>query len=174
MRRKIVNEEFHRRVPESVEAEEVHFFQGLFRGPFFDGHAVSGDKHAGTIIAEAAVHEYFLLRIIAEHGEKLRDLIVGRRSPATDGNMDEAYSERFSLPALPYNFPSVFAAQIDDCSNPQLLQFRKAALMWLRATIQRIVDLAGIRNSRELQFFAECPSFGWRRRRTCLRLRKKR
>ncbi len=170
----IADKGLHRRMPKSIEPEEIHFFQGFFRRPFLESHAVSGDKHAGAVIAEAAVHKYFLLRIVAEKREKLRDLIVGWRRPATDSDVHKAYAERFGLPAFPGNFPGVFAAKIDDSRDPQFLQFRKAFLMRLRAAIQKIADLARVRNSTKLQFLPECRSFRWRSRRTCIRLREQR
>lgn len=150
-----MDEGFHGRMPESVEAKEIHFFQGFFRGPFIKGHTVRSDKHTRAIIAKAAMHKYFLLRIIAEEREKLRDLIVARRRPATHGNVNETYSERVGLLALPGNFPGVFAAKIDDGSDAQFLQFWKAFLERLRAAIERIANLAGIRKSLEVQFLAE-------------------
>src|SRR5882762_6111873 len=88
MRGKIVDEGIHIRMSKSVEAKEIHFFYSLFRGPFFKSHAVSGDKHAGAVIAEAAMHKYFLLRIIAEEGEKLCDLLIARRSPTAHGDVN--------------------------------------------------------------------------------------
>lgn len=121
MRGKIVDEGLHGRMPKSVEAKEIHFFYSLFRGPFFKSHAVSGDKHAGAVIAEAAMHKYFLLRIIAEEGEKLCDLLIARRSPTAHGDVNEAHPERFGLSAFPCNFPGVFAAKIHDYGNAQFL-----------------------------------------------------
>jgi len=53
-------------VPEAVEAEEIHFFHGLFGRPFLNGHPIDGGENAGAIIAEATVHEDFVARIIAE------------------------------------------------------------------------------------------------------------
>ena len=57
---KIMDKGFHRRMPEAVETEKIHFFHGLFGGPFFNGHAVGGDKYPGAIVAKTAVHENFL------------------------------------------------------------------------------------------------------------------
>jgi hypothetical protein len=174
MRGEIVDEGFHARMPESVEAEEVHFLQGLFGGPFLKSHAVSGDQHAGAVIAEVAMHKYFFLPIMREEGEKLRDLLVGRRRPAAYGDMHEAHPKRFGTPALPFDSIAIFAAQIHNCGYAQFLQFWKAFLMRLRATIERIVDLSGIRNSRNFQFLTEGQSGSWKSRRTSIRLSKKR
>jgi hypothetical protein len=53
-------------VPQAVEAEEIHFFYGLFRRPFLRGYAISGDENTSAIFPEAAVHEDFLSRIVVE------------------------------------------------------------------------------------------------------------
>src|SRR5277367_1081693 len=76
---KIADERRHGGVPRSVESEIIHFFQSLIRRQFFKRHAVRRDKNAGAVIAVAAVHENFLLRIVAEKFEKLSGLLVGRR-----------------------------------------------------------------------------------------------
>src|SRR6266403_127721 len=90
---------------------------GLCSGPFLSGYAISGDENAGAIFTEAAVHEDFLPRIVAEKREKLGDLFVGWRSPATNGDVNEAHTQRFSALALPSDFFVVLAAQIHDGGN---------------------------------------------------------
>src|SRR5580658_2695928 len=83
----------HRRMPETVESEMIHFLQSLIRGQFFKSHAVAGHKNASPVVAEMAVHENFLLRIVAEDGKKLRDLFVCGRSPAWHRDVNEADSQ---------------------------------------------------------------------------------
>ena len=63
---KFANESFHRRVPKTIEAEEIHFFRGLFRGPFLEGYTIGGDEHTRAIVAETAMHENLLPRSAAE------------------------------------------------------------------------------------------------------------
>ena len=65
-RREIANKGFHRGMPETVEAEEIHFFHGLFSRPLLDGHAISGDENAGAIFTEMAVHENLVPRLSAQ------------------------------------------------------------------------------------------------------------
>ena len=108
-------------MPESVEAKIIHFFRSSFLGPFFERHAVSRYEHASAIVAESAVHEYFLLWIIAEQQKKLRNLFVTRSSPAAHGNVHETDSQRFGVPAFPFGFVAIFAAQIDNRGDAQLL-----------------------------------------------------
>ena len=115
----IVDESLHRGVPEAVEAEEIHFFGGLFGRPLLDGHAIDGGEYSGAIVAEAAMQEDFLSGIVAEERKELDDLCIGGRGPAADGNIDEAHAERFGVLALPQNFFAVFAAQIDDGGDAQ-------------------------------------------------------
>ncbi len=104
-------------MPYAVEAEEVHFLDGLIRRPFLKGNAIDGDENAGAILAEVAVHEHFLPRIVAEKREKLHDLFVGWGRPAIDGDVDKTHAEGFSVLALPFDFFAVFAAQIDDSGD---------------------------------------------------------
>ena len=118
-RGEIVDEGFHGRVPDAVEAEEIHFLGGLVGRPLFDGHAIDGGENAGAIIAEAAVQENFLPGIVTEEGEELDNLFVGGRGPAADGNIYETHAQGFSVLALPYDFFAVFAAQIDDGGDAQ-------------------------------------------------------
>ena len=73
---KIADEGFHRRMPETVEAEEIHFIHGLLGGPALEGHAVGGDKNAGAIVAEAAMNENPFLRMVTKDLEELGDLLV--------------------------------------------------------------------------------------------------
>ena len=94
-RGKIAYEGFHGGMPETVKAEKIHFLHGLLGRPFLKGHAISGDEYASTIVAEQAVHENFLLRILAKKRKKLHDLCIAWRRPATDGDMNEAYAQRF-------------------------------------------------------------------------------
>lgn len=109
----------HGRVPEAVEAEEVHFLGGLLGGPFLDGHAIDGGENTGAIVAEAAVHKDFLPGIVAEEREKLDDLFIGWRIPATDGNIDKAHAHGFGMLALPDDFFAILAAQINNCGDAQ-------------------------------------------------------
>src|SRR5712692_10053943 len=75
----VPNERFHRGMPEAAETKKIHFIHGLLRGPFFHGHAVGGDEHTGAVVAEAAVHENLLRRIVAKQREKLPHLFIGWR-----------------------------------------------------------------------------------------------
>jgi len=149
----IVDKRFHGGVPEAVEAEEIHFLGGLVGGPFLDGHAIDGGENAGAIVAEAAVQEYFLTGIVAEEREKLDDLFVAGRGPATDGNVDEAHAQGFGVLALPDDFFAILAAQIDDGSDAQNFELREAHFTRLRAAIQDIVDFSGVGNSGNDDFF---------------------
>jgi hypothetical protein len=177
-RREILDKSPHGGVPEAVEAEEVHFFGGLLGGPFFDGHAIDGGENAGAIVAEAAVHEDFLPGIVAEEREKLDDLFVGWRIPATNGNVDKAHAHGFGMRALPHDFFAVFAAQIDDGGDAQQFQLRETHFPGLRAAIQDIVDFSGVGNSGDLDFLAVSRlgegRSGSLRRRLSGSLRKKR
>jgi hypothetical protein len=174
----IVDKSFHGGVPESVEAEEIHFLGGLLGGPFLHGHAIDGGENAGAIVAEAAVEEDFLPGIVAEEREKLDDLFVGRGVPAANGNVEEAHAQGFGVLALPDDSFAVLAAQIDDGGDAQNLQLGEAHFTRLRAAIQDVVDFSGVGNSGDDDFFAVSGRWeggsGGRRRRRRGSLRKKR
>src|SRR5713226_3289879 len=106
----IANKRFHSGMPEAVEAEEIHFFYRPIGRPLVHGHTIDGGENAGTIVAEVAVHEDFLPRIVAEKREKMRDLFVGWRVPAADGNVYKAHSHGFGVLALPEDFFAILAA----------------------------------------------------------------
>ena len=115
----IADKGFHRGVPEAVKAEEIHFFHRLIGRPFVDGHAIDGGEHAGAIVAEVAVDEDFLPRIVTEEREKLDDLFIGWRRPATYRNVDKAHAQGFGVLTFPKDFFAVLATQIDDGGDAQ-------------------------------------------------------
>lgn len=149
-----MDENFHRRVPETVETEEIHFLDGLFGGPFFHGHAIRGDEHAGAIVTETAMHKDFFSRIVAEKKEKLGDLFVAWRRPAINGDVDKAHAERFNVLAFPSDCLAVLLAQIDDGGDAQDFQFREAHFPGLRATVEDLGNFSGIWNSVDVQFLS--------------------
>ncbi len=164
-------------MPKAVEAEEIHFLDGLFGRPFLNGHAIKGGENAGPIIAEAAVHEDFLPRIVSEKREKLDDLFFGWGRPAIDGDVDKAQAQGFSVLAFPRDFVAILAAEVDDGGDAQDFQFREAHFPGLRAAIECLGDFSGVGNSSDVKFFPVSKRReggsggrrgGWRRR-----LRKK-
>jgi len=152
--RKIANERFHGGMPKAVESEEIHFVEGLLRGPAFVSHAIGGDENAGAIVAKTAMEENFFFGIVAKESEEGGDLIVGGRRPSTDRNADETDAERFGLPALPGNFVGIFAAQIDDGSDPEIFEFLDAFSAWLRAAEKSVIDFPAVGQAVEFQSFA--------------------
>ena len=50
-------------MPEAVEAEEIHFLDGLVGRPVVVRHAIGGDENAGAIVAESAMNENFVVVI---------------------------------------------------------------------------------------------------------------
>src|SRR6266436_5264553 len=153
-RGKVADESAHRGMPESIESEKVHFFQGLLRWQFFEGHAVNSHKNAGAVIAIAAVHKDLFLRAVSEDPKKLHDLFVGRRRPSADRDMNEANPQRFRSFFFPVNFLLVFAAEIDNGGAAEFFQLDQAGISRLGAAIQMIVDFSGVRNASDAQFFA--------------------
>jgi len=148
-----VDKGFHGGMPEAVEAKEIHLLDGLFSGPFLNGHAIEGGENAGAIVAEVAVHEDFLPRIVAEKREKLHDLFVGWGRPAIDGDVDKAQAKGFGALAFPGDFFAILAAQIDDGGDAQNFQFREAHFPGLRAAVKGLGNFSGVGNSSDVKFF---------------------
>jgi hypothetical protein len=144
----------HGGMPEAVEAEEVHFFQGLLRGPLFDGHAIGGHEDAGAVVAIAAMHEDFLARVVAEVGKELQDLFVGGRGPSADGDIQETHTQGFGLAALPEDSFAIFAAEVDDGSDAEFFELREALGPRLSAAEEMIVDPAAIGDVGEVKLFS--------------------
>jgi len=141
-------------MPEAVETEEVHFFQGLLGGPFFDGHAIGGHEDAGAVVAVAAMHENLLVGVLAEVGKKLQDLFVGRRGPSADGDIDETHAQGLGLAALPENFFAVFATEVDNGSDAEFFKFGEALRTGLRTAVEMIVNFSTIGNGGDVKFFS--------------------
>lgn len=141
-------------MPETVEAEKIHFFGCSISGPLLKGHAIDGGENASAIVAEAAVQEDFLPGMVTEEREKLDDLFVGGRRPATDGNVDKAHAHGFGVLALPDDFFAVLAAEIDDSGDTQYFQLRQTHFPGLCATVQEIGDFSGVGNSGDAHFFS--------------------
>ena len=150
-------------MPESVEAEEVHFFHGLFRGPLLESHAISSNENTGAIVTEATVDENLLPWFPAKQRQELNHLFVRWRRPAADGDVHKAHAQRFGSLALPGDFFLVFAAEIHNCGEAQQLQFREARFFGLRAAVERLSDFAGVVNTHDLQFL---PEGTWREQRS--------
>ena len=70
-----------------VEAEGVHFAEGLAGGPVLDGDAVGGDEDAGAVVTELAMNEYSWRRRFAEEREELRELRGRRNGETADGDV---------------------------------------------------------------------------------------
>ena len=151
---KAADEGDHGGMPKAVEAEEIHFFQGLLGGPFFDGHPISGDEDAGAVIAVAAMHENLLSGVIAEIGKELQNLLVGGRGPSADGDVYEAHAQGFRLATLPEDFFAVFAAEIDDGGDAEFFKFGEALGPRLRAAVEMIVNFSAIGNGGDVKFFS--------------------
>lgn len=150
-----MHECFHRGVPETIETKKIHFLDGLLVGPFLHRHAIAGDEHAGAIVAEAAVHEDFFFWIVMKQRKKLRYLRVRWRSPATDRDVHKADAERFGLFALPRNSLSIFAAEIDNRCDSELLEFCKPRLSRLRSAIEKVIQFSRIGDSIDVQLLSK-------------------
>lgn len=141
-------------MPETVESEEIHLFDGLRGRPAIMRHAIGGDEDSGAVVAETAVHEYFFVRI-AEERKKLRDLIIGRWRPAADGNIQEMESGGFGLFPFPSELVGIFSAKIDDGGDAERFQLPKSFGLRLCAAEEGIVNFSCVGEAGEFQFLAE-------------------
>ena len=64
--REAPDEGLHGAMHKSVETKEVHFVHRLFGGPAVKRHAVRGNKHTGSVLAESAVDINLFFRVVAE------------------------------------------------------------------------------------------------------------
>ena len=174
MRGELINEGFHGWMPKTVEAKKIHLVQGLLGGPFLEGHAIGGNEDAGAIIAEAAVHENLLFRIVVEKGKELNYVLIRWRGPSTDRNMHETHTQRLSLLLFPSNRPGIFASQIDNGGDAKFLEFGQALQSRLRAAIKMVIDSADIRNTWSAKFFSVCRTHHGGRKRLRMVLSGKR
>lgn len=133
-------------MPKAVETEEIHFLDGLIGKPAIMRHSIGSNKNSSSIMAKAAVDKNLFV-LIFEKRKKLGDLVVGWRSPAADGNVDEANAERFGLFTLPGNFVGIFAAKVNDGSDAESFELLKAFGTRLRAAKERIVYFPGVGNA---------------------------
>lgn len=119
--RKVQDVSLHFALAMTVKSEDLHFTQGLFRGPMLDAHAVGGDKNPGAIFAVMAMHENGLLWLVTKDAQKLNDLPGSGRGKAADRNMYEAQAEHLRLLTLRRENSGIFEAQIDDGGDAQFL-----------------------------------------------------
>jgi hypothetical protein len=152
--RKIADERFHGGMPEAVKAKEIHLMKGLLNGPLFNGHAIGGNEDASAVLAETAMEENFLCRVIAEEREELNHLLICGRRPLIHGDVDETHTEGLDLLAFPEDFCGIFEAKIDDRVDAEFLELGQALWSWLRAAVKMISDPANIGDGRYAKFFS--------------------
>ena len=155
MGREIANIGFHRRMPETLEMEEVHLFERSIRGPMFERHAVCGDEHASAIIAKPTVNVDLFSRSLLKKREELNEFLVPGRGPAAGTNVDEAHSVFFGALSFRCDRTLAFAAKIDDGGEAVLFQLLDASFVGLRAAVKKIVDLSHVGNAAQLDFFSK-------------------
>lgn len=120
-------------MPGVVEAEGIHFAEGLLRGPMIEGDAIGGDENASAIMAEAAMDENGFARRLPQQGKKLRDLRGRGIGEATNGDGHKTHAEGFGACAFLFARARRFAAQINDRSDPEFFEFGEIGKIWLRA-----------------------------------------
>src|SRR5258707_5609256 len=68
LRLKTVDEGLHRRMPKAIETEEIHFVHRLLGCPTIKGHAISGNKYAGAVLAQTAMHKHLFFWVAVKQG----------------------------------------------------------------------------------------------------------
>jgi hypothetical protein len=137
-----------------VESEEVDFLDGLFDSPIVFGDAIGGHHGATAVFTVFTMDKNLLVGRAALESKELSDLLVGRRRPATDRNVDVAETERLGLFALGLDFVTP-AAKIDDGGDTKLLEFGETHVGGLCAAKEKVVYFTCVRNSGECDFLCE-------------------
>jgi hypothetical protein len=154
-RREVANVRFHRRMPEPFEMKKVHLFQSALRGPVLKCNAIGGDEYAGTIVAQPTMHVHFFFRLLLKKREELNEFLVLGRRPAAGTNVYKAHTLRFRALSLRSDRALPLAAKIDDGGDADFFQLLDALLVGLRAAVEKLVDLAHVRDTTQLDFFGK-------------------
>src|ERR1700687_5344987 len=160
-------------MPETIETKKIHLLDDLFGGPLLKRDAIGGHEDAGAVLAESAMNENFLCRVIAEQGEKLNHLFICRRGPFIDGNMNEAHSQGLDFLAFPDDFSGIFLAKVNDRGDAEFLEFGQTLRSRLRAAVETIIDSAAVGDGRYAKFFSVCRMHTRRGPRRRIPLRRK-
>jgi len=154
IRAKFAYEGHLRAMPVVVKPEEVHFLDGLFDSPIVFGDAIDGHHDAAAVFTVFTIDKNPLAGRAAQESKELSDLLVARRRPATDRNVDVAETERLGLFALGLDFVTP-AAKIDDGGDTKLLEFGETLVGGLCAAKEKVVYFTCVRNSGECDFLCE-------------------
>jgi len=154
-------------MPVAVEAESVHFREGLPGGPVLKGDAIGGDEDAGAVFAKFAMDEDFLRRSFAEEREELRELCGSRIGEAADGDVHETQTEGFRLVTFVFAGLRCFEAEINDGGDAESFELRKRRERGLRAAKKLVGDFCGVVDVVERDFLGKRRQ----RRRNLRRLR---
>lgn len=95
------------------------------------------------------------LRPLTNQREELSDFFIFGRRPTGAGQIDEANARGFGPLPLPLDQAVHFAAQINNSIDAKILELLDGAILWLRATIEEVVDLAEIGNTRHINLLSE-------------------
>src|SRR5262249_217190 len=142
-------------MPEALEVERFHLLESLLGRPPIESNTIGGDKHATAISTEPAVHEYSSPRPSAYQSEKLSNLFIPRRRPAVARYVDETYAEGLGMFTFFFHSAAPFAPKVDNGVNAELLQVFEAFFFRLRAAVKKIIYLASIRNTGNIDFLCE-------------------
>jgi hypothetical protein len=137
-----------------VEPEGVHFLDGLLDRPIVFGDAIDGHHDAAAVFTVFTMDKNLLAGRAAQESKELSDLLVGRRRPAADRNVNVAETERLGLFALGLDFVTP-AAKIDDGGDTKLLEFGETLVGGLCAAKEKVVYFTCVRNSGECDFLCE-------------------
>lgn len=152
-------------MPEAVVAKEIHLLQDLFHRPLFIRDTIGGDEDAGAVLAETAMEENFLCRILTEEREELNHLLIRGCGPLIDGDMDETHAQGRNLLPLPEDFCGIFEAKVDHGVDAEFLEFSQTLWPGLRAAVEMIIDSAAVGEREDVKFFSVGGThFGGRRR----------
>ena len=93
-------------------------------------------------------------RLAIEERKKLRYLIVRGIRPAANRNADKINAQSAGFFLFLVARPGIFGAKINNRRNADLFQLGKALNMRLSTAVKLLADFAGIRNTRDMDFFS--------------------
>jgi hypothetical protein len=139
-------------MPKAIESEGIHLPYRLLRAPFLNGDPIAGNENAGTIFAQPTVNKD--LGVPIKQRKKLGYVAIRWIGPAPNRNADEAkpYLISFFLFQIPHS--GTFGTKIDNRSNAHVFQLGKALKLRLSTPVKLIVDLAGVGDTCDMNFFS--------------------
>ncbi len=117
-------------------------------------NAIRCNHDAGSIFSKLAMNEYCLARRIANELKKMDEIGITGGGKSADRNPFKVHAEGFHAFSLFVGGLRKFRAEVDNSIDAEFFQFGKIIETGLRTAIKTIIDLAGVMNTGNRDFFA--------------------